>query len=211
MLKFFYSTGTCSTVTHIALEEAALPYTGVEVSWSRNVNVDELAKVSPLGAVPAVVIDGKLLTQTPAILEYIAEAAPGKNLLAKPGSFERLETLSWVAFASADFQKAYAPIFLARRLNLDDKAKTEIRKNSLEKIEKYVAHIDANLAGKDFIMGKLFTIADAALFTFLGWTTWIEFDTAAYKNVTAYMKRIYERPAVQKVLKAEELLSFVKA
>ncbi|MGZ3652556.1 MAG: glutathione S-transferase family protein [Bdellovibrionota bacterium] len=211
MLKFFYSTATCSTVTHIALEEAALPFTGVEVSWSRNLNVSELAKVSPLGAVPALEIDGKLLTQTPAILEYIAEAAPTKNLLAKAGSFERLETLSWVAFASADFQKAYAPIFLARRLNLDDKAKAELRTSSLKNVEKYVAHLDANLAGKDFIMGKQFTIADAALFTFLGWTTWVEFDTTPYKNVTAYMKRIYARPAVQKVLKAEELLGFVKA
>ncbi|MGZ6477503.1 MAG: glutathione S-transferase family protein, partial [Bdellovibrionota bacterium] len=198
-------------VTHIALEEAALPFTGVEVSWSRNLNVSELAKVSPLGAVPALEIDGKLLTQTPAILEYIAEAAPTKNLLAKAGSFERLETLSWVAFASADFQKAYAPIFLARRLNLDDKAKAELRTSSLKNVEKYVAHLDANLAGKDFIMGKQFTIADAALFTFLGWTTWVEFDTTPYKNVTAYMKRIYARPAVQKVLKAEELLGFVKA
>jgi glutathione S-transferase len=210
MLKFYYSTATCSTICHIAFEEAGLPFEGIEVSWMRKINVEALEIVNPLGAVPALSINGRSLTETPAILEYIAETNPNANLLAKPGSFERLETMSWVAFANSDLQTAIGNILRLRRLELDDNAKAVVRKSGLERVEKYIAHTDARLAGREFVVGSTFTIADAALFTILGWAKWIEFSTNPYKNVTAYMKRIHSRPAVQKVLKAEGLTDFLQ-
>jgi glutathione S-transferase len=211
MITFFYSTGTCSTAAHIALEEAGLPFEGVEVSWQRDVNVEKLNAVNPLGSVPALVIDGAPLTQNAAILEYVAEAAPAKNLLAKPGTMERLETLSWVAFATADLQKAVGPFFALKRAEIDDKAKAALRQVFLSRFEKYVAHANRHLAGRELLVGNRFTIADAALFTILGWAKWIEFPLAPYENVTAYMKRVYARPAVQKVLKAEGMLDYLPA
>lgn len=211
-MKFFYSTATCSTASHIAFREAGLPFTGVEVSWQRNVNVNELAQASRLGAVPLLVLDnGKTLSQNSAILEYIADAAPERRLLAKAGSFERLETMSWVSFAGADIQKWFTPILAAKRLTTIDAAKAEMRVFAAEKLTGYLEHLDASLAGKQYIMGDDFTVADAYLFTVLGWYKWAELKTSPFKNVHAYMKRVYDRPAVKRTLEAEGLLDYLPA
>lgn len=207
MLKFYYSTVTGSTATHIALVESGLPFTPVEVSWSRNVNVDELLKVNPLNVVPAVTIDGKPITQTIAIMEYIADNSPQAKLLAAPGSVERAETMSWLSFCSSDFQKSFAPLFRIRgKWMISEEAKTEIKAKTLADIHTYLEHIEKNLANKDFITGKNFTIADCLLFINLGFTKFVEIDTKQYKNVQAFMKRVLARPAVQKVLKEEQML-----
>lgn len=210
-MKFYYSTATCSTASHIALAEAGLDVTPIEISWKRNLNVDELAKVNPLGAVPALVTDeGNVLTQNAIILEYIADAKPGSHLLARHGSAERLETLSWLAFATADLHKAFVPILAAHRITSSDATKKELRDFATQNIAKYLSHIESNLEAKEFITGKQFTIADAALFVFIGWTKWAEIKTSPYKNISAYMKRIYQRPAVQRVLENEGLMDYLQ-
>lgn len=211
MPKFFYSTATCSTATHIVLAEAGFDFTGVEVSWQRNVNVTELAAVNPLGSVPALQLDsGHALTQSSAIMEYVADQKPDSRLLAKAGTMERLETMSWVSFAGADFQKWFTPILGAKRLTAVEAAYPEMRAFALTKLKGYLEHVDKSLAGKDYIMGKDFTVADAYLFTMIGWCKWVELPTAPYKNVHAYAKRIYNRPAVKRVLEAEGLLGFIQ-
>ncbi|MGZ3694669.1 MAG: glutathione S-transferase family protein [Bdellovibrionota bacterium] len=208
MLKFYYSTVTSSTATHIALAEAGAEFTPVEVSWQRNVNVDELAKVNPLGTVPAVSVDGKPLTQTIAIMEYIADNHPKAKLLPAPGTFERAEAMSWLAFCSSDLQKSFAPLFRLRfnKWEVAAEAKQEIQKKVTAEIHNYLAHVEKNLAGKDFITGKNFTVADCLLFINLGFTKFAEIDLKAYKNIPAYLKRVSQRPAVQKVLKEEGML-----
>ncbi len=211
MPKFFYSTATCSTATHIVLAEAGFEFTGVEVSWQRNLNVDELAKVNPLGSVPALLLDsGHALTQSSTIMEYAADQKPATRLLAKAGSLERLETLGWVSFAGADFQKWFTPILGAKRLTSVEAAHKEMRTFALTKLTGYLEHLDKSLAGKDYIMGKDFSIADAYLFTMIGWCKWVELKTAPYKNVHAYAKRVAARPAVKRVLEAEGLTSFIQ-
>lgn len=70
-------------------------------------------------------------------------------------------------------------------------------------------YIDQKLENKDYIMGKQYTIADAYLFTIIGWTKWVNISTLDYKNITSYMKRIFDRPAVQIVLKKEDLLDYL--
>lgn len=206
MLTFFYSTQTCSTAVHIALEEAGIPFKGVEVSWKRMLNVEELAAVNPLGQVPVLVDEGKTLIQSIAILEYIGELAPAKNLLPPAGTWERNQVLAWLSFVGADLQKAFPPLFLATRWTSDTNTQAEIRKTTLETINKHLAYADSALAGKDFVMGKQFTVADAYLFTIMAWCKWAEVKTGQYSNLTAYMKRVYNRPAVQRVLVREEML-----
>ncbi len=206
MLTFFYSTQTCSTAVHIALEEAGIPFQGVEVSWKRKVNVDELTAVNPLGQVPALVSDGHAIIQSSAILEYIADHAKGKNLLPAAGTWERTQAQVWMAFIAADFQKSFAPLFWASRWTSDTATQTAIKKTSLENIEKYLGYIDHALTGKEYILGKQFTVVDAFLFTITAWCKWSEIKISQHSNLTAYMKRVYARPAVQKVLAKEEML-----
>lgn len=211
MLKFYYSTVTSSTATHIAFAEAGMPFEGVEVSWSRNVNVDALAKVNPLGVVPAITVDGKPITQTIAIMEYIADQNPQSKLLPPAGTVERAEVMSWLAFCSSDLQRAYTPLFRIRgKWNVNDEAKAEIKKQVTADILAYIEHVDKNLAGKDYITGKTFTVADCLLFINLGFTKFAEIDISPYKNAQAFVKRVAGRPAVQKVLKDEQMLDLFK-
>ena len=206
-MKLYYSSGACSTSCHIAAEEAGIAYTGIEVSWDKNQNVAELEKLNPLGAAPVMVSDqGKVLTQNMAILEYIADSMPASKLLAEKGTWERVETMSWLSFVASDFHKAFGPLFQATAMSTSDAAQAEIKNYAVGNINKYLEHLDQNLAGKDYIMGKQFTIADSYLFVVLGWCKWLEIKTDGYKNVTGYMGRVFERPAVQKVMKLEDLL-----
>lgn len=211
MFKFYYATQTSATATRIALEEAKMPYEGVEVSWQRNVNVEELAKVNPLGQVPAAVINGKPVALTMALMEYIADNSPKAGLLPPAGSVERAEAMMWLAFCSSDLQKSFAPIFRMKfkRWELNADAQKVLTAKVTEEITKLVEHVDKNLAGKDFITGKNFTVADCLLFINLGFSKFLEFDLAPYKNCTAFMKRVGARPAVQKVLKEENMLDMI--
>jgi glutathione S-transferase len=206
-MKFYYSTGTCSTACHIALEEAGAKFEGVEVSWQRNLNVEALDKVNPLGAVPALVSDtGVVVTQNAAVLEMVADLHPKARLLAAPGSWERAEIQSWVAFVSSDLQKAFQPIYRAEDMTTNAAAQAEIVAHGREGVRAYLKHVDERLKGREFIAADRFTIADAYLFTIVGWTSWNEIDLAPYANLTRYMARIKARPAVHRVLEREDML-----
>ena len=211
MMKLYFSTATCSTACHIAMEELGLEFTPVEVSWKRDLNVAELNKLNPLGAVPVLVSDqGKTLTQNTAILEYLADQKPSAHLLPERGTWERSETMSWVAFVASDLQKAFSPFFQAKSITESESAQKEITEFASKKVQALLDYIEQKLAGNDYIMGKQFTIADAYLFTVLGWTKWVKISTLGHKNITNYMKRVYDRPAVQSVLKKENLLDYLQ-
>jgi glutathione S-transferase len=138
-------------------------------------------------------------------MEYIADQNPKSGLLGPVGSWERAQAMSWLAFCSSDFQKAFAPLFRLRfgRWNVNEEAKTEIKTKVDEEIHKYLAHVEQGLAGKDFITGKNFTVADCLLFINLAFTKFAEIDASGYQNVSAYLGRVAKRPAVAKVLAAE--------
>ncbi|KAB8038727.1 glutathione transferase GstA [Silvanigrella paludirubra] len=211
MMKFYFSTATCSTACHIAIEELGLDYTPIEVSWKRNLNVAELNKLNPLGSVPVLVTDqGKTLTQNTAILEYLADQKPSAQLLEKQGTFERNETMSWVAFVASDLQKAFTPFFHAKNITASETNQKEIIDFYTKKLHDLLSYIEDKLTNKEYIMGKNFTIADAYLFTILGWTKWVKINTKDHKNITNYMKRVYDRPAVQKVLNKEGLIDYLQ-
>ena len=211
-MKFYYSTATCSTVSHIALAEANLEFTPVEVSWKRKVNVEELEKVNSLGAVPALVTnDGITITQNAAILEYIANLKPEKHLMPTLGSADHVLATRWISFATADLQRAFLPALGAARMTSNEAAKAELKEFALKNVDKYLNYIDANLSGKEYILGREYSAADIALFVFIGWCKWAEVKTSPYKNVHAYMKRIYERPAVKRILTEEGLADYLPA
>lgn len=203
MLTFFYSTGTCSTAVHIALMEAGLPFEGVEVSWQRKVKLEELATVNPLGQVPVLVVDGRPLNQSVGILQYIAGRSP--HLFPAPGSWEFTQGHSWLAFIAADLQKSFGPLLEAARWTGNEEAQNDIRKATYAKIDKLLGYVNQSLAGKDFLLGSQFTVADAYLFVVAGWCKWAQIKIGKFPHLKSYMKRVHERPAVQKVLAAEGL------
>jgi glutathione S-transferase len=207
-MKLYSLPGACSTSCHIALEEAGLSYTPLLVDFEKpDANVADLERLNPLGAAPVLVNDqGKTLTQNIAILEYVADQKPGSHLLAEKGSWERAETMSWLSFVASDLHKAFGGIFRAAHMSKSQDAQAEIKAFAKKNIAELLTHVDKNLVGKDYITGKHFTIADAYLFVVVNWCNDVAIPITEYKNLSTYMSRVYQRPAVQKVMKAEGLL-----
>jgi glutathione S-transferase len=207
-MKLYYSAGSCSTSCHITLEESGLKYEAIGVDWDdeKDPNVALVPKLNPLGTLPVAVIEGdRVLSQNVAIHTYVADLAPEKKLLPKAGTPERAVAMNWLSFVSSDFHKSFSPLFGLDAMTKDAATKSQLRDFFVKGIQEKFAYLDQSLAGKDYLMGKDFTVADAYCFVIAGWAKWLKIPVDSYRNVGAYLGRIAERPAVQRVLKAEGL------
>lgn len=200
-MKLFYYPGACSLSPHIVANEAGLEVSLVPVdlrSHTYEANRDYY-EVNSRGYVPALMLEtGEVLTEGPAIIQYLAHQAPDKNLLPTAGSIDYYRALEWIAFLNAEHHKTVSPLFSP---TLSD----ETRATIFEKIKKNYAHIETLLAGKEFALGATFSVVDAYLFTLLRWNAMTTIDLSAYSNIHTYMQRVAERPAVQKSLAEEGL------
>jgi len=201
-MKLYYSPGACSLSPHIALLEAGLPYDLVKVDLraKKLENGDHFLKVNPKGQVPAVQLDsGELVTEGPVIVQMIADKA-GKNLAPARDSEERYKLLEWLNYITTELHKNLGPMFSPL---LADDAKAFFKDRAMSKFK----YLETALAGRDYLMGKQFTVADGYLFTMLMWATdRLKFDLSALPNLLAYKARIAARPMVQEALTREGLL-----
>jgi glutathione S-transferase len=208
-VKLYYSAGSCSTSCHITLEESGLKYEAIEVDWDNasDPNVALATKLNPLGTLPILITDeGKQLDQNVAIHVHVADRGTNKALLPPAGTIERAEALNWLAFVTSDLHKSIGALFGLQSISQDAAVQGVVRKYMVEKANEYLRYMDSKLAGKDYLMGKTFTPADAYAFVVTGWTKWLEIPLTPYSNIQSYMTRVASRPAVAKVLKAEGLL-----
>lgn len=207
-MKLYYSAGSCSTSCHITLEEAGLEYEAIEVDWDKPGDLTRLvSELNPLGTLPVMITeDGKQLDQNLAIHVYVADRAPAKNLLPPPGTIERAQALNWLSFVCADLHKGIGGMFGIPSMSDDEGVRAAIRKAMLRSANEYLAYVDAKLAGRDYLMGKAFTPADAYAFVVISWTKYLDVSIAPYENVQSYLQRVAARPAVARVLEAEGLL-----
>jgi len=208
-MKLYYSAGSCSTSCHIVLEESGLKYDTVAIDFDneKDPNVAKIGQLNPLGTLPILITDeGKQLDQNLAIQTYVAEKAPSQGLLPPAGTFERAEALNWLSFVCSDLHKSIGGLFGASYVSQDKNVQAAYRQYVLKNAETNLSYLNAKLLGKDYLMGKTFTCADAYAFVVLGWTKWLEVPLTPYKNIEAYMSRVAARPAVAKVLKAEGLM-----
>lgn len=208
MVKLYYSAGSCSTSCHISLEEAGLKYEATELDFDKDADAKLVSKLNPMGTLPIAVINGEQqLDQNLAIHTYIADQAPQTGLLPKMGTPERYEAITWLSFVSSDLHKAFSPLFALKYISSDEKAQADVRNYVVANLNEALAHLDNRLNGRDYIMGKTFTVADSYAFVVVGWTQYVNVSLAPYKNIQNYMTRVSARPAVQRVLKAEGLLN----
>ncbi len=201
-MKLYFSPGACSLSPHIALAEAGLAadYVKVNLKEKKTEAGDDYLKVNAKGQVPALVLDGGgVLTEGPAIVQYIADKAPNANLAPANGTLERYQLQEWLNLITSELHKSFSPLF---NPTLSDETKNFFR----EKISKTFGHIDGTLAGKDYLMGKQFTVADGYLFTILRWAIGQKFDLARHPNVQAYFDRVGARPKVKEAMLAEGLI-----
>jgi glutathione S-transferase len=203
-MKLYYSPGACSLSPHIALLEADLPYDLVKVDLraKKLENGDDYLKVNPKGQVPALALDGgQLVTEGPVIVQMIADKVPAKNLAPARDSAERYELLERLNYITTELHKNLGPMFSPI---LADDAKAFFKDRAMGKFK----YLDTQLAGRDYLLGKQFTVADGYLFTMLMWATnRLKFDLSELPNLTAYQARVAARPKVQEALKKEGLLA----
>ena len=201
-MKLYYSPGACSLSPHIALLEAGLPYDLVKVDLraKKLENGDDYLKVNPKGQVPALALDsGELVTEGPVIVQMIADKVAAKNLAPARDSAERYKLLEWLNFIASEVHKNFGPLFSPV---LADDAKAFFKDRVMAKFK----YIDSQLPGRDYLMGKQFTVADGYLFTMLAWADRMKFDLSSMPNLLAYKDRVGARPKVQEALTKEGLM-----
>lgn len=193
--------GACSLSPHIVLEETGLPYDTEVVDLKTKVTASgaDYWAINPKGYVPALQLDsGELLTEGPAIVQYLADQVPAKKLAPANGTLERYRLQSWLTYTGTELHKSFSPFF-------NPAAGEDWKAAAMANLEKRIAYVDQQLAGKSYLMGEDFSVADAYMFTVLGWGKYINLDMTRWPNVAAYLGRVAARPAVQSVLKAEGL------
>jgi glutathione S-transferase len=202
-MKLYYSPGACSLSPHIALLEAGLPYDLVKVDLraKKTESGDDYLAVNPKGQVPALRLDsGELVTEGPVIVQMIADhQAAAKGLAPARDSAERYKLQEWLTYINSEVHKSFGPMFSPV---LADDAKAFFKDRVMGKFK----YVDSQLAGRDYLMGKQFTVADGYLFTMLSWADRMKFDLSAMPNLLAYKDRVAARPKVQEALSKEGLL-----
>ena len=201
-MKLYYAPGACSLSPHIALLEAGLPYDLVKVDLraKKLENGDDYLKINPKGQVPALALDsGELITEGPVIVQMIADKVPAKNLAPSRDSAERYKLQEWLTYINGELHKNIGPLFNPA---LSDEAKGIFKDRAMGKFK----YLDGQLAGRDYLMGKQFTVADGYMFTMLRWADGMKFDLSGLSNLMAYKARVAARPMVQEALIKEGLM-----
>ena len=200
-MKLYFSPGACSLSPHIVLREAGLAFEPVQAdlkSHQLKTGGDYYA-INPKGQVPVLELDdGMRLTEGPAIVQYIADQVPEKKLAPAAGTMERYRLQEWLNFITSELHKGIGFIFSPAA----DDAKAMMRTRASAKLK----WVDEQLEGRDYLMGKDFSVADAYLFTVTNWTGNTGIDISGLKNLKGFMARMAARPAVQEAMKAEGLL-----
>jgi glutathione S-transferase len=201
-MKLYFSPGACSLSPHIVLREAGLPFDleQVDLRAKKTRNGSDFLQINPKGQVPTLALDdGDILTEGPAIVQYIADKAPGSKLAPAAGSKERYHLQEWLNFVTAELHKNFSPLF---RPTTPEDYKPVAREN----LSGRFAYLDKHLAGRPYLTGDTFTVADAYLFVMTNWANALKLDLAPWPNVVAFRERALARPKVQEAMKAEGLI-----
>jgi len=199
-MKLYFSPGACSLAPHIVIRELGLDAEVEAVNLGTKVTASgaDFRAINAKGYVPVLVLDdGVLLTEGAVIVQYLADSKPEAGLLARPGTLERYRTQEWLNFVASELHKGFSPLF---RKDCPAEWQAVVR----DTLKTRFQVVDGHLADKAYLMGERFTVVDAYLFTVLGWARYTHLDLSAYPNVTAYLARIGERPAVRAALAVEK-------
>jgi glutathione S-transferase len=201
-MKLYYSPGACSLSPHIVLHEAGLPCELVLASTKTHKLPDgtDYYTINPKGSVPLLELDdGQRLTEGPAIVQYLADQVPDRKLAPAFGTMARYRLMEWLNFITSELHKGFGAFFMP---GMPDAAKEVYRARLRQKLQ----YVDGQLAGKSYLMGEDFTVADAYLFTVSNWTAPTQVDIADLANLQAFRQRMLTRPSVQAAMKHEGLI-----
>jgi glutathione S-transferase len=201
-MKLYYAAGACSLSPHIVLLEAGLPFSleKVDLKTKKTAAGIDFLTVNTKGSVPALQLDdGRVLTEGPAVVQYLADQKPDSGLAPRAGTFERYQLMEILNFITSELHKTYGPLF-------NSKISADWKASLLLNLAKKFAWLSGFLGNKTYLMGNTFTVADAYLFTILRWSGRVGVDLAPWPVLTAYQSRVAQRPKVEQALRDEGLL-----
>jgi glutathione S-transferase len=198
-MKLYYLTGACSMASNIALREAGIPFEMAKVDRrTKHVDGVEFVTINPKGYVPALRLDdGQVLTENVVVLQYIADLNPAAKLAPPAGTMERYRLEEWLSFINSELHKGMSPLFSSEAT---EETKTYARNYVLRRL----AYLDGAMGGNTYLMGNQFTVADAYLFTVLGWGAKVGVDIGP--KLKSYVERVQARPHVLEAMTAEGLI-----
>jgi glutathione S-transferase len=201
-MKLYYSAGACSLSPHIVAQEAgiALQLEKVDTKAKRTEHGEDYWQINPKGYVPALVLDdGELLTEGPAIVQYLADLKPESKLAPANGTTARYRLQETLGYINSELHKTYSPLF-------KPETPDAVRQERKEYLRKRYALLDKHLASHPWLVGDHFTGADAYLFTVTNWAKHVDLDLSEFKAVMDFQQRVAERPGVQAAMLAEGLI-----
>jgi glutathione S-transferase len=200
-MKLYFSTGACSLSPRIVLGEAGIPFTAVktDLKSKKTESGADFLGINSKGSVPALELDdGRVLTEGPAIVQYLADLKPDSGLAPRAGTFERYQLMEILNYITSEVHKGFSPLF-------KPDTPADVRKIAVDNLAKKFDWLSIRLSDKKFLMGETFTVADAYLFTVLRWSGLVHVDLTRWPVLTAYLTRVGERPKVKEALHAEGL------
>jgi glutathione S-transferase len=204
MLKLYYTPGTCALASHIALEESGAPYEIERVDFKTNQqNSPEYLKINPKGRVPALVTDHGVLTETPAVLAFIAQSFPKAKLAPLDDIFAFAQAQAFNSYLCSTLHVAHAHKMRGYRWATEESSFADMKRMIPKTVGASFALIERDMLGGPWVMGESFTICDIYLFAMAQWLEGDGVDLATLPKVVDHRNRMAARPAVKKVLEAE--------
>jgi glutathione S-transferase len=200
-MKLYYAAGACSLSPHIVALEAGIPVEleKVDTKAKRTASDQDYWLINPKGYVPALALDdGELLTEGPAIVQYLADLKPESGLAPANGTTARYRLQEMLGYINSELHKSYSPLF-------KPETPDAVREERKEYLRRRYRLLEERLAQHPWLVGDRFTVADAYLFTVTNWARHVALDLSEFPALLDFQKRVAERPAVQTALEAEGL------
>ena len=205
MLKLYYAPGTCALASHIALEEAGAGYTTERLDFKSNQqNSPEYLAINPKGRVPALVTDRGILTETPAMLGFIAQSFPQAKLAPSDDPYAFAQAQAFNSYLCSTVHVAHAHKMRGPRWATEESSFADMKRKVPQTMAACFALIEREMLKGPWVMGEQYTICDPYLYTISGWLEGDSVDLSKLPKVADHRKRMSERPAVRKVM-AEQL------
>jgi glutathione S-transferase len=201
-MKLYYFAGACSLSPHIVLLEAGLPYTLVKIDskTKKTESGGDYLAINSKGAVPALQLDdGRVLTEGPAIVQYLADLKPESGLAPRAGTFERYQLMEILNYITSEVHKSFSPLF-------NPASSAEMKEAAVSTLSKKFDWLTGFLGKKPYLLGNSFTVADAYLFTVLSWTGHVKIDLGKWPVLAEFKDRVGKRPKVIAAMKEEGLI-----
>jgi glutathione S-transferase len=208
LMKLHYKPGACSMASHIILNElgATFELDKTDTDAGKTEAGGDFRNISPNGYVPALITDtGEIITENPAVLQYLADQSPETGLAPANGTLARTRLQEALNFVSSELHKSFGPFFSGKELVGDARQRAEVG------VGRRVAYIEQRLAdGRAFFLGDTFTVVDAYAFVVLNWAGFVGVSLDAYPKTQSYVARVAARPASIKAMVAEGLMEQAK-